>query len=223
MMEAELRKAGLLPRPDAPAVDVESFISKLPKTRMDQHADGLGEKVLGLTEFLPDGSCRILINRELSDEIDREDECPPGILGRWRATMAHEASHVLLHRILFLNDVRQQPLFNPGKPEEAKTLFRCSKGDVLFRTGMPSRSAPEEVQANMGMAALLMPRTLFKQVAGDEIRGAGFATGILPHGTGQERTIVGSLAQRFEVSKQAASIRLQTVRLVLKEGEQMLL
>jgi len=219
MMEAELRKAALLPKADAPAVDVEAFIAKLPKTRMEQYAEGLPENVLGLTEFLPDGNCQIRIRRELSQEVDREDECPPGILGRWRATMAHEASHVLMHRILFL-DAGQQPLFTNTNPEKAKALFRCSAADVLFRTS--SRSDSHEVQANMGMAALLMPRTLFKQIATEAINVAGFPSGILPHGNDREPAVVAGLAQRFEVSKQAAAIRLQTLRLVLKEGEQTL-
>jgi hypothetical protein len=86
MMEAELLRLHLFPTEDRPAVDLERFIQGL-EVRMDQHSK-LDPSVLGMTEFYTDGPPKIFISSDLTNAID-DDETPPGIRGRWRATMAH--------------------------------------------------------------------------------------------------------------------------------------
>jgi Zn-dependent peptidase ImmA (M78 family) len=80
--------------------------------------------------------------------------------------------------------------------------------DVLFRGRV---SDWREIQANKGMAALLMPRTLFVRVVRGEFKAE----------LGTERPtlaaavpLYGRLAQRFNVSKQALGIRLTTLGLL---------
>jgi hypothetical protein len=122
MMEDALRKADLYPSEETPAVNIEGFIQSL-EVRMDQYAE-LDPTVLGLTEFYTDGPPKILINRDLTGAID-DDETPPGIRGRWRATMAHEASHVVMHRLLFAVNQNQQGLFQDDGLTDSKQLMRC--------------------------------------------------------------------------------------------------
>ena len=104
---------------------------------------------------------KVSINKDLTGAALDDDETQPGILGRWRATVAHEATHVMVHRCLFNLNEDQRSLFaelEAAEPE-VKHLQRCMKRDVLFRGS--GTSDWREIQANMGMGALLMPRALF--------------------------------------------------------------
>src|SRR5208337_3529164 len=71
---------------------------------------------------------------DLTGAID-DDHTPPGIRGRWRATMAHEASHVVMHRVLFEVNQDQETLFHMQDQPEPQRLMRCLKKNVLFRGG----------------------------------------------------------------------------------------
>ena len=160
IMEDELLSAGLLPTDHDPVVDVEAFIEGRLKSSLDQYAD-LDPEVLGLTEFRIGVAPLVRINKDLTGSAMDGDWCPPGVRGRWRATLAHEASHVVLHRMLFELNPEQGSLFPDGEAT-GPTLLRCLKREVTYRTiGRDWR----EVQANRGMAALLMPKTLFLKAA----------------------------------------------------------
>jgi hypothetical protein len=209
LMEAELRRASLLPTFDSPSVNIERFIEHHLKVHLDQHAD-LDESLLGVTEFFAEGPPRISINRVLTGSALDEDESSPGVLGRWRATLAHEATHVMLHRCLFEFAKGNMSLFANADDQVSGSgsLQRCLKRDVSYTPVSDWR----EVQANQGLAALLMPRSLFLQVARAEIARSFPACELIPGG-GEDR-ILPVLASKFEVSKQAARIRLGTLGLV---------
>lgn len=209
MSEGELRKADLLPGAEAPVVDIERFIEVHLRVRLDQHAD-LDPDVLGLTEFPPGLPPAISINRDLTNSaLDAEDGAP-GLVGRWRATLAHEASHVILHQVLFDLDPNQGSMFDlPDRPE-ALRLMRCLKREVTFVKGAGDW---REVQANRGMAGLLMPKSIFQEVASLEFDRLGLVVGIASDSDSSNR-VAAALAGRFEVSRQAASIRLVTLGLV---------
>ncbi len=190
IMEDELHRAGLWPSLHAEAVDVEAFIENHLRASLDQYAD-LEPSVLGLTEFRQ-GPPRVRINRELTGSAMDDEWCPPGVQGRWRATLAHEAAHIVLHRILFELNPAQTALF--AEVPSSGSLLRCLKRDVAYRsTGRDWR----EVQANRGMAALLMPKTIFLAAANEELKG-------------DVQTAARRLARRFQVSREAAAIRLAT-------------
>jgi len=206
IMEDELHKAGLFPSADHPTVNVEDLIEVHLKVKLDQHAV-LDRDVLGVTEFPKGKQPAISINRDLSGlAVDLEDPLP-GTVGRWRATLAHEAAHVLLHRILFEFDENQGMLFETHSVDRTATLMQCLKREVSF--GGVGRDW-REVQANRGMAAMLMPRTTFHAVTRRVLVDNGHG------GAGQlneaEAGLVASrLAALFRVSKQAAHIRLSTL------------
>jgi hypothetical protein len=208
MMEAALDKFDLFPTRDNPVVNIESFIASL-KVRMDQYAD-LDTNVLGLTEFYSDKPPKIFINRDLTGAID-DDNTPPGIRGRWRATMAHEASHVVMHRVLFEINHNQENLFRTEPQSDTRQLMRCLKKNVLFRGG---GSDWREVQANMGMAALLMPQTLFRELTRDVAAQKGLETNGLSGGSPSAAKLTDEMSTLFDVSKQAARIRLETLHVI---------
>lgn len=195
IMEDELRRAGLWPNPDSSIIDVETFIEAHLKASLDQYAK-LDSDVLGLTEFRPGAAPHVRINRDLTGSAMDNEWCPPGIHGRWRATLAHEASHVVLHRMLFELNRDQMNLFEEqGRPA---LLFRCLKREVSYRAGGRDW---REVQANRGMAALLMPKTIFIKAAREELSSAH---------SDRVDTAGQRLAARFAVSREAAAIRLRT-------------
>lgn len=207
IMEDELSRAGLLPTlpGEQPIVDIESFIERHLKSSLDQHAE-LDHLVLGLTEFRPGVMPSVQINKDLTGSAMDAEWCPPGIRGRWRATLAHEAAHIVLHRSLFEVDPAQMTMFAPATSPE-RLVFRCLKRDVAYRDGTRNW---REVQANRGMAALLMPKTLFVAAARDEVTDTS-AAGV--------EAATRRLAARFGVSLEAAAIRLQTLGFRSSDGE----
>jgi hypothetical protein len=216
MMEDELRRADLLPAAGAPAVDLEGFLESYLKVSLDQHAD-LAADVLGLTEFFPGRTPRVAINRDLTGSAIDEDGSPLGLRGRWRATLAHEASHVVIHRPLFELPTEQGRLFgDPHEPaQEAQRLMRCQKRSVVYRG---TTSDWREIQANQGMAALLMPRSVFLEVA-TSLQGKRRPSS---PGSAEARQLIGEVALRFEVSRQAAEIRLATFGVLGPAGQRAL-
>jgi IrrE N-terminal-like domain len=207
MMEDALRNSMCLASEESPATDIERFIGSV-GARMDQHAD-LEPDVLGLTEFHKGSAPKIFINRDLTGAID-DDDTPPGIRGRWRATMAHEASHVVMHRILFELNEGQAALFSI-EPQPPKQLMRCLKKNVLFRG---RASDWREVQANMGMAALLMPQGLFRAVVGHTVTNLNLHADGLIAGSPAAVKLTAEIATLFDVSRRAAGIRLETMGLL---------
>jgi IrrE N-terminal-like domain len=199
LAESELARARLLPTAAAPAVDIEAFIERYLGALLDEGAE-LESTVLGLTELQVGRPPRVLINRDLSDAAFEEDP-GSGTLGRWRATLAHEATHVMIHRVLFELNADQGTLFGD---DGAATMFRCLKREVAFAARPRD---PRETQANKGMAGLLMPRTLFGQFARDGRRDSR-----------NEPELIEDLARTFQVSRQAARIRLQSLGFLEPDG-----
>jgi len=214
IMEHELAKAQLMPTLTDCSIDMESFLERHLKVRFDQYAP-LPPDVLGLTRFQTGQKPCVQINQDLTQTALDDEDRPDWIVGRWRATLAHEASHVILHACLFATDPNQGTLFamDDGDAED-HSLHRCLKRNVLFRG---QSSDWREVQANMGMAALLMPRTTFSAACLQVIEEAGWDGDVLAESV-QHRTLTRSLADRFQVSRQAAGIRLETLHLLTQQG-----
>jgi hypothetical protein len=210
----ELSKANLLPATDATdlAINIERFLERHLNVRLDQYAD-LPADVLGVTHFERGRPPRVEINRDLTGSALDDDDPEPGTVGRWRATLAHEAAHVLLHRILFDVDDMQRGLFREqAPPRAAGNLMRCLKRDLSFRRVSDWR----EFQANRGMAALLMPRTLFIAAARAALDAAG---GPVTAGSPEHAALVQDLAGTFNVSRQAVSIRLDTLGILTPRAQ----
>ena len=201
IVEVELRKAGMMPTVDNCRVNIDGFVEHHLRAILDVGAT-LGADILGVTELRPGEPASILINRELTDAAFEVDEYS-GTLGRWRATVAHEGSHVLLHRPLFELNFEQQSLFVDVAIAD-DPVIRCYKRETSFG----GRSTdPREWQANKGMAALLMPRSVFGEAARIAV-----STNV------STLAIVEGLARRFETSREATRIRLSTLGFLDAQG-----
>jgi len=212
--EDELRRAGLTPSPDDPVTDLERLIEGHLKAQLDQYAQ-LPEGVLGVTQFDVRRSPLVSISSALTEAAE-EDSPRPGQVGRWRATLAHEASHIFLHRYLFDPDMAPLTSRRPDHTTAGATaVMRCLHRDVNDVStqdwGRISRRRDwREVQANRGMAALLMPGRTFKDVAFEQITKLGLIS--LSSGPASADALAAAVADVFQVSKQAALIRLGTLQ-----------
>lgn len=207
----ELRRAGVFPTAELPVVDLEKFIESHLRARLDQHAP-LPPDVLGATEFVPGETPTIQINKALTDSAD--ERSAPGVYGRWRATMAHEGSHILLHRVLFELNPDQGMLFDAARGSARPRLLRCLQRNIVGRGSGDWR----EVQANRGMAALLMPASLFADLTRAEMEALSVTRTDLEADPQKVLLLVARLARRCGVSQQAAGIRLETLNLVPQAG-----
>lgn len=205
IVEDELRRAQLTPSLSDPVSDLETFVEVYLKCPLDQYR-ALPSEILGVTEFEKGKRPRISLNRDLTGSALDDGDAPQGVRGRWRATLAHEASHVLLHRILFEFDENQGELF-PAPTARGAQLLRCLKRDV----GHSVRTSDwREVQANQGMAALLMPKRIFTRLVRTELNELGLTGADLGKGNSAAMKLAQYLSSRFDVSAQAALIRLKT-------------
>jgi hypothetical protein len=208
----ELTRYALLPHAsnDDVTVDLEGLVETHLKCPFDQYAK-LDSDVLGVTHFMPGKTPRISINADLTGSALDDEDASLSLKGRWRATVAHEVMHVLLHRLLYELDDLQRGLFSAQAANAPANLHRCLKRDVGFR------SAPSdwrEVQANKGMAALLMPRPVLIEVVRQERKRLNLGDRALQAGAPEQGSLVTALCRRFTVSREAASIRLDSLSLV---------
>ena len=218
MMEDQLRNAGLLPSISYPAIDLEELLEGHLRVKLDLHAR-LDVDVLGMTQFRSGKRPLVSINKDLTSRAEME-EAAGGSLGRWRATLAHEAAHVVLHRVLFDVPPEQGSFFEVKGLE--RLMLRCLMRDVSFTRGNYDW---KEVQANRGMAALLMPSRIFR----NSVRNIAKATTVndlaaeIPVSDSHEFSgFLLDLSRRWEVSQEAARIRLETLGLLRISSEPML-
>ena len=219
MMEDELRRAGLFPRLTDPAVDLESLLELHLGVKLDVHAV-LDDDVLGVTQFLGGKKPLVSINKDLTFRAETE-EASSGILGRWRATLAHEAGHVVLHRALVEVPFEQGSFFPETTKEPGNFLLRCLKRDVSFSRGNYDW---KEVQANRGMAALLMPARVCRELVMDIVKADksdDLCLKMPETGSTEFSDLILELSKRCEVSQEAARIRLESLGLARLSEETM--
>lgn len=190
-----LRDAGLWSSDAGRVVDVEHLLEVHLGAAVDYGAP-LEPAVLGYTSFAR--PVRVAINRALTAAAQR-----PGAgratVGRWRATLAHEAAHILLHARLFEVDAAA-----------------TAESQQCLRTEVGARQASDwrEVQANLGMGALLLPRPGVV----DAVRKMLVVERVippLPAASPMGYRLIGELTRRFAVSRQVARIRLIGLGLVI--------
>lgn len=216
IMSDEIRRSGQRLSLERPVPDLELFVENHLKADLDQYA-ALPEDVLGLTQFEPGKPPVMKLNATLTEAADTEAP-ESGKRGRWRATLAHEAAHVLLHRYLFDPAMAQVQRGDFRDPEPAAIqsggLMRCLHRDIALPTQGSTRTSRDwrEVQANRGMAALLMPTNIFRRTT---IRAIGdLSLGVVREDSDDEVLLTQTMATKFDVSRQAAQLRLRGLSLV---------
>ena len=162
---------------------------------LDQYADlsgegEEGEEVQGLTLFFPDRKPVVKIAQELADSGYREH--------RLRTTLTHEFAHVKLHARLWPFD--QPRLF----PDERETL-----GPRCKRPGDTGGSGADwmEWQAGYVSGAILMPITRLVRMVRITFDALG-TFGSVPTASVKGVNLIARVAGQFEVSNDAARVRL---------------
>ena len=221
IMAHELRQCEMFPSASIPLVDMEAFLELHLQVRLDLYCK-LSRGLLGVSTFITGRQPVVEINRDLTEQAN-ENDSPGGLLGRWRATLAHEAAHVILHRRLVERPKGQGILFSHDVEAKVETtMTRCLERHISFARGTGDW---KEVQANLGMAALLMPSRPFTDLV-RFIVGVGPADDLLagiPAADTQAYTdLIQELARRCHVSQEAARIRLDTLGLARSSSEPML-
>jgi hypothetical protein len=147
----ELRKVGLFPRGPQP-IRIDRFIEKRFNI-VHEYADLPGD-TLGYTKFGPKGVRQIVISSSLVEENNKASE------RRVNSTLAHESGHGFLHAYLFaLAKPRSPSLFEDGLDFQEQRIL-CRKDTIDGILERPRRGGKQwwEVQANMAIGGLLMPR-----------------------------------------------------------------
>ncbi len=221
IMTHELQQCEMFPSAAIPLVDVEAFLELHLQVRLDLYCE-LRPGLLGVSTFIAGQQPVVEINRDLTEQAN-ENASPTGLLGRWRATLAHEAAHVILHRQLVERPQGQGTLFSQGVESKVETTTtRCLERHIWFARGTGDW---KEVQANLGMAALLMPSGPFTDLA-RLIVGARPANDLLAYIPARDTQayagLIRELSRRCQVSQEAAGIRLSTLGLTRSSSEPML-
>lgn len=186
IMEDELRRSGIARIGDG-AVDVDAFIENY--LRITPEFVALPRGVQGATDFFPSGSVKMRISATLAERADSDGAGAEHLM---RTTLAHEVSHVLLHRVLFLQ--QSESLF--GDQASRQELCRDIRPIGPGYTG-----EWWEWQANRGMGALLLPRSEIIEIAGPWTAAAL-----------RDGQLVQIIARRYQVSTQAVCFRLEQIK-----------
>ena len=161
--------------------------------------------VLGRTIFDRLGNARVELNRDL----DRAAASDNLAHRRLRTTLAHEVGHVACHSPLFREDIETMSLFPEDGTREQEGIL-CREASVGVHH-VERRYSGEwwEYQANQCMAAILLPRELFREKASSALESAGAVSFEEALRRGRGERVVQSLADCFNVSLEAVFYRMQ--------------
>lgn len=163
--------------------------------------------VLGRAKFSETGLAVIEISRQLSEDTTKMGNI------RTRSTLAHEIGHAELHAEKFAAKVRANKLqgdFFKGPGASAGQVEIACREDQIFKF---SGDEWWEIQANMFMAAILMPKHLLRQVF-DVASARSRVNPFWPVEFG--------VAEAFKVSQRMAEIAVRSIReQILKENQQL--
>jgi hypothetical protein len=190
----ELRACGLYPA-SPQAIRIDRFIEK--RFGVVPEAEDLPANVLGLTTFGTKGVQAIYVSRPLF-----EDEAQPA-RRRVTTTLAHEGGHGLLHAHLFAF-ADSLALFERD-PDVTATKILCRDENARARSGYDGRWW--ELQANMAMAALLLPKALVLECVKPHLEARG-SLGALVLVDAHRPAAIRLVSDTFDVNPRAAELRL---------------
>jgi hypothetical protein len=196
----ELQDAGLFPATPAP-VRIERFIEK--RFSVTPAYEDLPDGVLGWTKFGPAGVEAVVVSRSLGTGA--------GVVTdrRISSTLAHEAGHGLLHAHLFVLGLGNASLFPTGADVEPSRIL-CRDAQPTVGGAVRNYGGRWwEVQANMAMAALLLPRRLVETCLTPLLTMGSFGRGALEVHRREEATRL--VADTFDVNPVMARLRLGTL------------
>ena len=172
---------------------------------LDMYADLSNEKgdVEGVTDFLKGKRPRVRISRTLSEADYMQN--------RLRTTLTHEFAHVRFHGFMFEIGPSTIPLF-PVKAESHSN--RCKKENIVGA----KQTDWMEWQAGYGCGALLMPITTLRETVRKFAKENKLVKTRCAADSAEGKGIIASVAASFQVSKDAARVRLLQQKILAGEG-----
>jgi Zn-dependent peptidase ImmA (M78 family) len=178
-------------RTDDIATLIEQDVSDL-----DQYADltPYGAGVEGMTEFVRGAKPVVRI----SETVHKAEN-------RLRTTLTHEYGHVVLHAYLFAMAERQLKL---ASNQKANAIY-CYRDNMLTS----KKTDWMEWQAGYACGAILMPKSyVTKLVAGIQERLGIY--GPVTADSNNGRALISATVDSFQVSREAAQVRLKVLRFI---------
>ena len=171
---------------------------------LDLYADlsPYGEDVEGVTEFRRGRKPRVSIAEFLSKNQRREN--------RLRTTITHEYGHLRFHGYLWETEPPSQDLLR-RQPHCDKII--C-KRDTMIQA---SQTDWMEWQAGYISGALLMPKTAVERTCAPYIE-AHSLYGSVSLQTAHAEAIIASVVEKFQVSEEAARVRLLKLRIATSQA-----
>ena len=168
---------------------------------LDSYADlsNEGDKVHGVTIFSPGKKPVVRIEADLWK--DRTEH-------RLRTTLTHEGAHAYLHT----------PLFNTNRARSSRDASgACCVTQKCHTDSILNASKPDwlEWQAGFMSAAFLMPATKVRELAQAIVRQANLDNSEINR-CDLADTLITVIKDTFQVSKEAASIRLVQLEILLR-------
>jgi len=163
-----------------------------------------GDDVEGVTAFHPDGDPEVSISDRLANDPRREN--------RLRTTLAHEFGHVHFHRYLWAGKFQAGQLFDRGSREN-KAI--CKRDTIIQAANYDWM----EWQAGYVSGAILMPVSSIRHLVSDYCQARGLHAAVAvrsDHG----RQIIGAVVETFQVSEEAAEVRLKVLKLLGESDRQ---
>ena len=176
--------------------DLKTFIEAHVED-LDQYADltKYGAGVEGLTEFVPGGKPKVAISAHLQRNENRQ-----------RTTLAHEFGHVHLHAYLFEMKGRQMDALPPNHKPNA---IYCYRDTMLTAPAVDWR----EWQASYASSALLMPANYVRKTVAPLHERLGIF-GPVRAGSSEGQALIDAVVAAYQVSRDAASVRLSVMNLL---------
>jgi hypothetical protein len=182
-----------------PTEDLKTLIEK-DVSDLEQYADlsRFGDGVEGVTLFDPGCKPKVYVVAELTEDDRREN--------RLRTTLTHEYGHVCLHAPLFAIEQPNLGLFDSGAKQRGiyckrETMIQARQADWM------------EWQAGYACGAILMPATYVRRTAGEIHERLGIF-GAVSAETPAGATLINSVVDGYQVSREAARVRLSVLGLL---------
>lgn len=162
---------------------------------LDLYADDaeLGEDVEGVTDFYLKKKPGVRINSRLTADAR--------YVNRLRTTLTHELGHVKLHAFMYTDLVVPPSLFDPADQHESK---QCKRSNMIPMTDTDWM----EWQAGFACGAYLMPITALRQTVKEFTSECGISALTISAESDPGRNLIARVASNYEVSKDAARVRL---------------
>lgn len=157
----------------------------------------------------------VIIDNTLLSEVQK---------GRCRFTCGHEGGHWILHRDMFKKYKKQKDIFNKDKKEKSINCLKRNFQNYSSKRMFTTDNDWMEWHANLMASCLLMPKSTFKSAAQRLFKEAGINDDCITLGedfciNDFAIEIPREMSKIFDVSIQAASIRLNQLRIIREKTE----